>query len=465
MKHFPVKIIEEDKSGKSIIQANKIHTNPDPYMIRWRNGYYCYSSGETGIKVLYSKDLDSFTKHKYAYQSDMEYSYWAPSVMEYKGMFYLYYSSLKRGETDVHLHFLRVAVSDHPLGPFQYKETLTDYFCIDPHVIKHDGHIYIFYAANLNNNEKSNRIGTTIWMDELLTPLKTAGKAHVVLLPSIDQEIFARNRFGDGKDWHTLEGPYYLSDGEYSWLMYSGNAFTSPDYFVGYATGRTCELLHDMIFKKYPSDLEYLPLVKVQNGIEGPGHNSITQAPDHITPIIVYHGRKQGGRTNAVEDDRELYIDYIWREDNLLKTNAPSSTGINQLPYPDICYLQGKQFCNMEKTMDGVVHIIEDFEILLPEKETCYIEVCAKPSIGSLSVITKSRKEPLVVMEGDYWQITGFLIDHQSIRVRVGEEWHKAITCQRPSGLTFKMGGEVILQYLDCTFLQAGDENPPSCLL
>ncbi len=460
MKHLPVKIIEENGT-----ETRKIHTNPDPYMIRWRDGYYCYSSGELGIKVLFSKDMERFTEHNYAYQNDREYSYWAPSVFEWEGLFYLYYSSLKDGEADDHLHFLRVAVSDHPLGPFKYTATLTDYFSIDPHVIKKDRRIYIYYAANIQNNESNGRIGTTIWMDELLTPMKLAGKGQLVLLPSIDQEIFARNRFGDGKDWHTLEGPYYLSDGETSWLMYSGNAFTSSDYFVGYAMGKTTDNLCDMFLKKYPSDNEFRPLVKVQNGIKGPGHNSITQAPDHITPIIVYHGREQRGKNKAVEDDRELYIDYIWREDELLKTKAPSGDGIDKLPHPDICYIQQKPFCNMEKDQDGVVCVTDDYKILLPVKEAFYIEVCVRPTKGSISVYTEDHNETLIVIEGNYWQRVGFLYDLQSVKVRHGEEWHRTIFCQRSSHLSFRMDGDAMFQYLDCTFLQAGGGKPLSCLL
>ena len=33
---------------------------PDPFIIRWKNDYYCYCSGEDGIRVFFSHDLDKF---------------------------------------------------------------------------------------------------------------------------------------------------------------------------------------------------------------------------------------------------------------------------------------------------------------------------------------------------------------------------------------------------------------------
>ena len=35
----------------------KIHTNPDPFVLRWCGRYYCYSSDEHGAKVSVSEDL------------------------------------------------------------------------------------------------------------------------------------------------------------------------------------------------------------------------------------------------------------------------------------------------------------------------------------------------------------------------------------------------------------------------
>lgn len=48
--------------------------------------------------------------------------------------------------------------------------------------------------------------GTIILLDEMLSPEQFAGNPKPVLLPTLEQEIFAKDRFGDGRDWYTLEG-------------------------------------------------------------------------------------------------------------------------------------------------------------------------------------------------------------------------------------------------------------------
>ena len=80
--------------------------------------------------------------------------------------------------------------------------------------------------------------------------------------PTLDEEIFMKNRFGDGKDWHTLEGAFYFKEGDYQYVIYSGNCYTSPYYYLGYAVAKTHETdLTKIKFKKYPSENIYAPLI------------------------------------------------------------------------------------------------------------------------------------------------------------------------------------------------------------
>ena len=41
----------------------------------------------------------------------------------------------------------------------------------------------------------------------------------------MDEEIFARNRFGDGRDWHTVEGATYFAYRDRAFITYSANAY------------------------------------------------------------------------------------------------------------------------------------------------------------------------------------------------------------------------------------------------
>lgn len=455
MAHYPVKICRN--IGKIEVRAL---AQPDPFILRWKNEYFCYVSGNDGIAVLISKKLNEFIDNGFAYENIDEYSFWAPAVFYWKGKFYLYYSSLKKGETDEHLHCLRVAVSDDPRGPFKWKNDMTDYFAIDPQVISQNNRLYLLYAANIYENSFNGRIGTAIWMDEPEKPDKMSGKGHVVLYPTCDTEIFARNRFGDGRDWHTLEGPCYLSDGEISWILYSGNAYTSTDYFVDYAVGHNLPDLCETKFTKQLKNEKSIPLVHAQNGIEGPGHNSVTQAPDHITPIIAYHGREKGGITSGSQDDRKVYLDYIWREGEKIKTDAPSPQGIINFPAPDIYYLKTEQGKTWKE--NGML-VPRSFEIDISEHEEIYIEICVCAISGMVEAFI--GKDLIFSLKGNYWQHSGVLFYNKHVYCRKGEEWYIPNIENYSSKLQFKVTGNVYVEYLDGTFLQDEGGEKPSCLL
>ena len=280
--------------------------NPDPYMIRHEGVYYCYTTGYNGVNVLRSDQLDAFEHMGYALSDDAWVSYWAPAVLFFDGMFYMYYSSIPKGETDDHRHYLQVAVSNSPLGPFKYEKTLYDTFSIDPHVVEKDGSLYLFYAANMATSDK---IGTVIMLDKLADPLTPQNKPCVVLSPTIDQEIFATDRFGDGKDWYTLEGPFYFEQAGTGYLMYSGNAYTHEDYFVNYATCDASLPLEEAVFTKYPDDQSYHPLLGKDAYFTGCGHNAVI-ADTQGQLYTVYHGRRRTAdeAPSDLDDGRRLCI-------------------------------------------------------------------------------------------------------------------------------------------------------------
>lgn len=432
---------------------------PDPFVIRWRNEYYFYCSGEEGIKAFYSQDLKNFEDMGYVYKTSAEHSFWAPCVIEIKGIFYMYYSSLKENECDDHKHFLKVVSSNSPLGRFKDSITLTNKFCIDPHVIKKNGKYLIFYAANIDKNLEYGRIGTAIWRDELENPYKLSGNEETVLYPSIDQEIFMKNRFGDGVDWHTLEGPFYLSDGENGWLMYSGNAYTSPDYFINYAIEKNENKKN--IYYKQPSDKEYFPLIKAKVGMDGTGHNSITQAPDHITPIIVYHARIAGEK-KCYGEDRILCLDKIWREGNILKTCAPNVNLDLTLPKPDVNLLEN--YIKKEN-----IYILKfDTRFKLPDNDSYYIEGCFKTIKGDTNITLIQGKEiikNIKIERGEYWNTIGILIFNGYVKLKIGEEWYYERVHRIPDNMTIQTSCGVEIVYLDCTFIKKNHEGIPCYLL
>lgn len=300
------------------------HTNPDPFVLRWCGRYYCYATDEDGIKVSRSEDLVNWEYLGYAIKEEKYRDYWAPSVFYENGTFYMYYSNLEREETDGHKEWLKLAVSSNPEGPFVYQKTFFHKFSIDSHPVMWNGKRYLFYSVNdwIGTDEKV--AGTIIMVDEMITPYELAGKERPVLLPSLKQEIFAENRFGDGRDWYTLEGAATVIHGDLCYLTYSANAYVNVDYFVGTAVADICNDFLSMEWKKYPSERVWYPLLKKNERVEGTGHNTITKAPDLLEDWIIYHGRMADEELIQGKEQREMRIDRLAFNGEQLVCNGPT---------------------------------------------------------------------------------------------------------------------------------------------
>ncbi|MBO4962181.1 MAG: glycoside hydrolase family 43 protein [Clostridia bacterium] len=263
----------------------------DPYMIKANGNYYVYATHEKGVQLYKSSSLfGEWEFLGFCYSRECEVSYWAPSVIELDGVFYMYYSTRYVGNDDVHSHRIKVATSTSPEGPFEFKCELLEPFSIDAHVIKDDTGLYIFYC---NNDYDSVRAGTFIMLDKMVDPFTVEGKPVRVVVSSLDEEIFQKDRFKVGQHWHTIEGAFYFKEGDYHYVMYSGSAYEKETYFIGYsvAKGETDDL-RKLNFKKYPDDNTYKPLVCKNEYLEGSGHNSVIV--DNGKYYCIYHARDIG---------------------------------------------------------------------------------------------------------------------------------------------------------------------------
>lgn len=306
-------------------QDGSKHTNPDPFVISFLGKYFCYSTGVEGVNLSVSKDLVHWEYLGLCFQESGRSSYWAPCVIYRNGMFYMYVSNRPEGEEDPHLQRMRVATSTTPEGPFRFNSQLLDHFAIDADVVTgDDGVTVMYYACNEMTEKFSGRIGTGVVVDAMPTLFSLAGSPKPVIMPSIDQEIFERNRFGDGRDWFTIEGSTYFSDDEFAFQTYSGNAYENPDYFIGLSRAKRTESLYDLQWEKVPSNSEYAPLIRQSSAVEGTGHNSITLAPNLLDRWICYHGRDRADERILGLEQRQLYVDQLFVEDGQVITAAPT---------------------------------------------------------------------------------------------------------------------------------------------
>lgn len=272
----------------------------DPFVLRWQDEYFAYGTGVSSVEgkqfpVLHSTNLTDWEYVGHALVSPeglpADAEYWAPAVAEQGGKFYLYYSGAPAG--DAIEHRLRVAVADHPAGPFVDTGRILlpdEGFTIDAHPFRDpkDGRWYLYYARDFLDGD---RVGTGLAVvplaDDMVTP---TGSPQVVLRATADWQIYERDRTLYGQHWsawHTVEGACTVEhDGTY-YCFYSGGNWQTPGYGVSYGTA------DHPLGPWQEGDITNGPLVLRGTDMEpeafGPGHNSMTTSLDGSTDYIVYH--------------------------------------------------------------------------------------------------------------------------------------------------------------------------------
>ncbi len=259
----------------------------DPYIFKSGDALYLYCTGADGVHCYKSEKLGDFIHLGIVLAEEDCCQYWAPCVSEADGRFYMYYSSMPKSSDDVHTQQLKVAISDSPEGPFVFKNTLAAPFSIDADIAVTEDGRFLFYSVNEYEGE---RVGTRIVVDRMVSPTELEGKPRVTVAPTLDEEIFCRDRFKVGEHWHTIEGANFFYEDGWYYLLFSGNCFENNNYYVGYSRAvADSGDLTALSFKKYPDENTYHPLLS-SDGVEfGTGHNSTIKIDGQW--YIIYHGR------------------------------------------------------------------------------------------------------------------------------------------------------------------------------
>ena len=269
------------------LNINQSRSQADPYVISHNNEYFMYVTGSEGVDLYFSNDSLNWDRIGICYKKENEKQYWAPCVIELDGVFYMYVSSMPIGKEDTHEQRIQVAKSNSPYGPFEFIDFLIKPFSIDPHVVVSGNNLFMFYSTN---NYDKGRVGTYVVVDKMLSPTKMNNKPQSVVVPTLDEEIFMKDRFKKGQHWHTLEGAFYFKEGDYHYLMYSGNCYQNEHYYIGYAYSKDKgDDLTKIKFQKYPADNIYSPLICKNDKEEGTGHNSLLKINGQY--VVFYHGR------------------------------------------------------------------------------------------------------------------------------------------------------------------------------
>lgn len=257
---------------------------PDPFLLRHLGVYYCYTTGTDQVHVLRSHNLIEFEYLGAALDSQTDREFWAPCVVYRNGLFHMFYSSRQKGSDDPHQQRMKLAVADRPEGPFAYVATLSDSFCIDADVRYTAPGWEMYYATNDFCGNDLLRPGTSVALGRMDNASGSIVNSENTIAPDCDREIFARNRFGDGRDWHTVEAPCYLRRRGREYLMYSGSAYTGSTYFVDY-----CLRNRDGSWCKR-SDGTGDALLQSDGTLYGTGHNSVVAGLNGLDIYTAFHG-------------------------------------------------------------------------------------------------------------------------------------------------------------------------------
>jgi beta-xylosidase len=286
------------------------HAFPDPFVLKHEGEYWAYCTGfwHDGrcFGVLHSRDLVHWEPRAGAMAPlppplDTATCYWAPEVARHAGRFYLYYSVGNEETMEI-----RVAVADHPAGPFvdAGRRLTAEPFAIDAHVFAAaDGSRWLFYATDFL--ERSH-VGTGTVRDRLLDPFTLAGAPRPVTLPRYDWHVYDPRRPEKGNvRWHTVEGSFVLERKGVLYQMFSAGNWQNPTYGVSYATSRDIAGLDE--WEQAADGDRVLPILRTVRGPEGdvvgPGHNSVVRGPDGRQLFCVYHrwSDSAGARVMAID--------------------------------------------------------------------------------------------------------------------------------------------------------------------
>jgi len=265
----------------------------DPFVLRTPDGrYVMYGTtpaslpGGRAFQTLVSEDLNTWQDAGGALVTSPDdpagTEWWAPEVAHVDGTYWMYYST---GIGDVG-HQLRVATSTSATGPFEDTGTVLTPdlpFAIDPSPFRdRSGAWWLFFATDLVEGD---RPGTVLAVQRLGDMSRLEGPRTIVLRATAEWQRYQAERemYGGIHDWHTLEGPAVLDDGEDGYLLlYSGGNWQTSGYGVAVATAPAPQ----GPWHEDPGQSQVV--TSASTGLIGPGHCSVLTDDDGTRHVFLH---------------------------------------------------------------------------------------------------------------------------------------------------------------------------------
>lgn len=300
-------------AGGGATYRNPVHDGnfPDPFVLRAGGTYYAYATNDEdgNVQTLRSRDLVHWSKGPDALPALGRWAYagktWAPEVARIGPRRYvLYYTANGK---NYGTQCVGRAVSSAPRGPFvdRAREPLVcqrlEGGSIDPSPFRdRDGTLYLLWK----NDGNCCGHDTYIYAQRL-TPdgLRLVGKRGRLVKQDVLWEL------------PLVEAPTMWRSGGRYYLFFSGNAFDTGAYAVGYATCRAplgpC------------ADARENPILKSGCRAYGPGHQAIVRDRDGDTWLL-YHAWPDVRGAQAQNAKRVLLLDRLAWRDGKPVVNGPT---------------------------------------------------------------------------------------------------------------------------------------------
>src|SRR2546423_1163725 len=166
----------------------------------------------------------------------------------------------------------------------RYENPVWHEYFADPFILK-CGDTYYAYGTGATPTESDGRAFPMLRLKDMFT---TDGEPKIVNHASQEWHIYERNREYKGKvwdAWFAVEGPCVIYRQDRYWCLYSGGRWNSDRYGVGFAVA-------DHPLGPWKDDFAIhgpVVLKGIPGRVVGPGHNSVTVAPDGRSDVMVYH--------------------------------------------------------------------------------------------------------------------------------------------------------------------------------
>ena len=258
----------------------------DPYVI-CRDGiyYHCWSSGG-GVSVSASSSLDTVSRDtgkvvwKAPSNTMWSKSIWAPELHYLNGEWYIYVAACD-GEDANHRMYVLKGKSQDPLKGFEFVGQITDpsnKWAIDGTVLEYNNEMYFIWSGWQGDNDSGKQ---KLYIAHMSDPCTIDSERVLIASPELSWEK------------PLLEGPIAYCHNGQVYLLYSGNGSWTANYCIGYLKLVGSDPMKAKNWEKFSS-----PILSQSPTAMGPGHCSVTVAPDG-RPWLVYHANlEEAGWSN-----------------------------------------------------------------------------------------------------------------------------------------------------------------------